>query len=100
MILDGLKPGIRTALPLIEKVFDYHNLVMVVTSTTEDVPWKARPAHEDGRAVDLRAHQVNPYLIPEIVRGIKRALGIRYLVAPVLAYPNVAHTHIHVEEVV
>ena len=82
--LAGLKLVMSSVLPLIEKVYNYHNLVMVVTSTTEEVPGRIREAHLDGRAVDLRAHQVNPYLIPVIVRTIRNAIGSDYAVSPVV----------------
>lgn len=95
--LDGLRDVILTALPLIESVYDSLDLVMVVVGSIDDDPPRKNPAHREGRAVDLRAHQVNPFLIPYLARLIQEKLGPAYRVVYVLAWPDFLRTHIHVE---
>lgn len=98
--LDGLKPGIRTALPLMEKVFEGNDVVMVVTSTTDDVEGRVGTAHTEGRAVDLRAHQINPYLLAFMRDQLRKALGLSYKVVVEMHWPEILRVHFHVEFIV
>lgn len=101
-----LKPGVKVEsllkhvqqdLSILEAVFLGHDLEFVLTSTTDDSPPRPLPAHREGRAVDIRARQVNPYLLPVIKKEIETALKGKVIVKVVIAYPETARTHVHVE---
>lgn len=94
---EGLRPEVKAALPILEKIYQDQDLEMVITSTTDDYPPRPLPAHREGRAVDLRARQINPYLLPLIRRNIERAFSNKVTVKAVLVYPDIEKTHIHVE---
>lgn len=95
--IEGLTPKVKAALPILETIFNRHDLELVITSTTDDSPPRPLPAHREGRAVDMRAHQVNPYLLPLIRRDLERALGGKWTVKAVIVYPDTQSTHIHAE---
>ena len=97
VVLGGLRPEVKAALAVIEQIFQALDLEMVVTSTTDDSPKRPLPAHREGRAVDLRAHQVNPFLLPLLRRNMEQALGSKWTVKAVLFWPDIARTHIHAE---
>ncbi len=97
VVLAGLRPEVKAALSVLEKVFQEQDVEMVVTSTTDDSPPRPNPAHREGRAVDMRAHQVNPYLLPLFRQNMERALGIKWTVKAVIFYPDTQRTHIHAE---
>lgn len=95
--IDGLRINVQKDLLTLEEVFRGHDLEFVLTSTTDDSPPRPLPAHREGRAVDIRARQVNPYLLPVIKKEIETALKGKVIVKVLIAYPETARTHIHVE---
>lgn len=97
VVLSGLRPELKAALPVLEKVFQEQDVEMVITSTTDDSPRRDNPAHREGRAVDMRAHQVNPYMLPLFRQNMEKALGTKWVVKAVIFYPEMARTHIHAE---
>lgn len=97
VVLAGLRPEVKAVLPAIEKVFQSLDLELVVTSTTDDNPPRGNPAHRQGRAVDLRAHQVNPFLLPLLRRNMEQVLGSKWSIKAVLYWPQTTQTHIHAE---
>lgn len=97
VVLLGLRPELKAALSVIEKVFQAQDLELVITSTTDDSPPRPLPAHREGRAVDCRAHQVNPFLLPLLRRNIEQSLGNKWSIKAVLYWPETTRTHIHVE---
>ena len=91
--LEGVRTEMLYALPIIERIFNFHEQELTLTCTTLD--HKEDDPHTHGFAVDCRTHGISVGIQAQLTEEIQNALGHNYFAQNEV--PGQSNEHIHVQ---